>query len=64
VAAGYETTAGAVTFATYLLSQNAAVERKLLAEIDANGRDTLPTYETLDQWPYAKVQAEGWGFKG
>lgn len=46
----------ALSFAAYCMSRNPECENTLLAEIDANGRDTLPTYETLDKWPYAKVR--------
>jgi cytochrome P450 family 3 subfamily A len=53
--AGYETTATALTFAVYLLACNPVKEATLLEEIDRRGRDTAPTYESLDQWPYATV---------
>eukprot|EP00884_Botryococcus_braunii_P022849 jgi/Botrbrau1/9248/Bobra.180_1s0009.1 len=50
--AGYETTANALTFAVYLLSQHKDKEAKMLAEIDRFGRDRKPCYEDLDKFPY------------
>lgn len=50
--AGYETTALAITYCIYQLAANPDKEAKLLAEIDAFGRDTEPTYESLQNLPY------------
>lgn len=58
IAAGYETTSMAIAFTAYLLARNPDAEAKLLAEIDAQGRDAVPTWETLEKWPYAQVRAE------
>lgn len=58
--AGHETTANALTWAWYLLSQHEEVERKLHEELDAvlsDGR--LPTVEDVPQLKYTeKVVAE------
>lgn len=40
--AGYETTASALAFTAYYIAQNPDKEAKLLAEIDAFGRDAHP----------------------
>ena len=45
--AGYETTANALAFTTYLLAHNPDKEAKMIAEIDAFGRDTVPGYDDL-----------------
>jgi cytochrome P450 len=50
--AGHETTANALTWTWYLLSQSPEVERRLHVEIDSvlNGR--LPTVADIDRLPY------------
>jgi len=55
VLAGYETTAIALTWTWYLLSQNADAEAKMHAEIDCvlNGR--MPTYDDLPQLRYTEM---------
>ena len=53
--AGYETTAMAVAFTVYLLTQNKNVEAELLREIDTLGRDVEPTLSNLENWKYSKV---------
>ena len=45
--AGYETTANALAFATYLLALNPNKEAKMIEEIDAFGRDATPDYDDL-----------------
>jgi cytochrome P450 len=52
--AGHETTANALTWAWYLLSQNPAVEAKLQAEVDAVLGHRLPTVEDLPQLSYTE----------
>lgn len=53
--AGHETTANALTWTWYLLSQHPAVEAELQAEVDAvlNGR--LPTAEDYPRLPYTEM---------
>jgi cytochrome P450 len=50
--AGHETTATALTWTFYLLSQHPEVYQKLLAEVDAFG-DQPPTFEDLPRLSYA-----------
>ena len=45
--AGYETTANALAFTTYLLAANPDKEAKMMEEIDAFGRDATPGYDDL-----------------
>ena len=45
--AGYETTANALAFTTYLLAHNPDKEAKMIEEIDAFGRDVTPGYDDL-----------------
>ncbi len=52
--AGHETTANALTWTWYLLSQNPAVEAKLQAEVDAVLGKRRPTVEDLPQLSYAE----------
>ena len=52
--AGHETTANALTWTWYLLSQNAEVERKFHAEIDALG-GRLPTFDDLARLKYVEM---------
>jgi cytochrome P450 len=52
--AGHETTAGAMTFAWYLLSKHPSVEAKLHAELEAVLGGRAPTYEDLETLPYAR----------
>ncbi len=49
ILSGYETTATALTFAIHLLCTNPAKRDKLLAEVDAFGRNRAPTLRDLDQ---------------
>jgi cytochrome P450 len=53
--AGHETTANAMTWTWYLLSQNPEVEAKLHDELDTvlNGR--LPTFEDVAKLPYCEM---------
>ena len=55
ILAGYETTAIALTWTWYLLSQNPDAEMKMHSEIDRvlNGR--LPTYDDLPNLPYTEM---------
>ena len=55
ILAGYETTANALAFAIYLLSTNPAKRERLLAEVDAFGRDRVPTLRDLDRRARHKV---------
>jgi cytochrome P450 len=50
--AGHETTALALTFTFFLLGQHADVERKLLAELDAELGGDRPTVTDLDDLTY------------
>ncbi len=57
--AGHETTANALTWTWYLLSQNPEVEAKLHAEIDEVLQGRLPTFEDVPKLRYTeKVFAE------
>ncbi|MDP8956449.1 MAG: cytochrome P450 [Actinomycetota bacterium] len=57
--AGHETTANALTWTWYLLSQHPNVERKLHDEIDGVLHDRLPSADDLPRLPYAeRVLAE------
>ena len=49
ILAGYETTANALAFAVYLLTANPAKRDRLLAELDAYGRNRAPTLRDLDR---------------
>ncbi|HEY8165577.1 MAG TPA: cytochrome P450 [Gemmatimonadaceae bacterium] len=52
--AGHETTANALTWTWYLLSQNPEVEERLNAEVDSLG-DRLPAYEDMTALPYTRM---------
>lgn len=52
--AGHETTANALTWTLFLLSQHPAVEARLLAEIDRVLGDRPPTIEDLPQLSYCE----------
>ena len=53
--AGHETTATALTWTWYLLSQHPEAEAKLHAEIDAVLQGRLPTFEDLPKLRYAEM---------
>ncbi len=53
--AGHETTANAMTWTWYLLSQNPEVEAKLHAEIDAVLAGRLPGFEDVAQLKYTEM---------
>src|SRR5260370_2821508 len=53
--AGHETTANALTWTCYLLSQHPDVERKLEAEIDTVLGGRVPTIEDLPRLPYSNM---------
>src|SRR6266566_79118 len=53
--AGHETTAAALTWTWYLLSQHPEVERRLHAELDTVLLGRLPTVEHLDALPYTRM---------
>lgn len=53
--AGYETTAIALTWTWYLLSQNAEAERKMFEEIDRVLEGRLPGYEDLARLRYTEM---------
>jgi cytochrome P450 len=50
--AGYDTTASAITWTWYLLSQNPSIADKLHAEVDRVLAGRLPEYEDLSDMPY------------
>jgi enediyne biosynthesis protein E7 len=52
--AGHETTANALTWIFYLISQYPAVEQRLLAEITTTLAGKTPTLADLSQLPYTK----------
>ncbi len=47
--AGYETTASALAFTVANVAAAPAAETRLLREVDAFGRESVPTYEDLDE---------------
>jgi len=53
--AGHETTANALTWTWYLLSQNPDVERKLHAEIDRVLSGRLPTFDDVAELKYTEM---------
>jgi len=53
--AGHETTANALTWTWYLLSQHAEAETRLHAEIDSVLAGRLPTFDDLPQMPYTRM---------
>jgi cytochrome P450 len=53
--AGHETTANALTWAWYLLSQNPEVEAKLHAEVDTVLGGRLPTFEDVPALKYTEM---------
>jgi cytochrome P450 len=53
--AGHETTATALTWTWYLLSQHPEVERRLHAELDTVLAGQLPAVEDLDALPYTRM---------
>lgn len=56
--AGHETTANALTWALYLLSQHPAMEQRLHAEVDAVLAGQTPTVEHLGALPYTRMVLE------
>ena len=56
--AGHETTAAAMAWIWYLLSQHPAEEAKLHAELDAVLGGRAPTLEDLPSLPYARMVAD------
>lgn len=55
ILAGHETTANALTWTFYLLSQNPEVETRLQAEADQALGDRLPTADDLPRLPYTEM---------
>ena len=53
--AGHETTANALTWTWYLLSQNPEAEQALHAELDAVLAGRLPTVSDMDNLPYTRM---------
>lgn len=53
--AGHETTANALTWAWYLLSQNPAEERQLHAEVDRMLAGRIPTYDDVPNLPFTRM---------
>lgn len=52
--AGHETTAVALTWALYLLSQNPEIEARLVAELDRVLGDRLPTFDDMPSLKYVE----------
>lgn len=55
ILAGYETTANTLSFAIYNIARDPEVQRRLLQEVDAFGRDKRVTYADLDKFPYIEA---------
>jgi cytochrome P450 len=53
--AGHETTANALSWSWYLLSQHPEVERKLYAELNEKLQGRLPTMEDVPNLPYTEM---------
>jgi cytochrome P450 len=53
--AGHETTANALTWASYLLSTHVAVARRLQAEVDEALEGGMPTASELPKLPYTRM---------
>ncbi len=53
--AGHETTANALTWASYLLSTHVAVARRLQAEVDETLQGRTPTASDLPKLPYTRI---------
>ncbi len=53
--AGHETTANALTWASYLLSAHVAIERRLRAEVDEVLQGRIPTASDLPKLPYTRM---------
>lgn len=53
--AGHETTANALTWTWYLLSQNPPAEQRLHAELDQVLGERLPTLDDLPRLPYTRM---------
>jgi cytochrome P450 len=53
--AGHETTANALTWASYLLSTHVAVARRLQAEVDEALEGRIPTASDLPRLPYTRM---------
>jgi cytochrome P450 len=53
--AGHETTANALTWTWYLLSQHPEIEARLHAEIDSALQNRTATYEDLPSLPYTRM---------
>jgi cytochrome P450 len=56
--AGHETTALAMTYVWYLLSQHPAVETRLHAELDAVLGGRMPTHDDIANLPYTRMVIE------
>jgi len=56
--AGHETTANALTWALYLLSQHPAVEQRLHEEVDTLLAGRTPTVKDLSRLPYTRMVLE------
>ncbi len=56
--AGHETTAVAMTFTFYLLSQHPAEQEKLFREVDTVLEGRAPTYEDLAKLPFTRMVVE------
>ena len=58
--AAYETTANSLAFTLYMLArpENKSKVERLTAEVDAFGRNRVPTFEDLDQFPWLEVHPD------
>jgi hypothetical protein len=57
ILAGYETTANTLSFCIYSIAHDPEVQRRLVQEVDAFGRDRRVTYADLDK---VRVMQLGW----
>lgn len=49
ILAGYETTANTLSFCIYSITRHPDIQRRLLQEVDAFGRDRRVMYQDLDK---------------
>jgi len=56
--AGHETTANALSFAVYLVSQHPDVEERVTAEVDAALSGRTPAFEDVPSLPYTRMVVE------
>ncbi|MFP3873425.1 MAG: cytochrome P450 [Thiohalophilus sp.] len=58
IIAGHETSAITLNWVWYFLAKYPEVERKLHAEVDEAGYDSIPAFDDLEQLPYVKQVVE------